>query len=188
MRMAHYGAAPVPDGRVANRLRVLGVDALETRQERHGVRAEPDERQRAQHPADAQEVMVAARQPQGASLVIVGTPYDFDRIAADREVEAVELQHELDRLQQRLAKRGVACERSDILLRQQWRGLVGAAGFRQRKEPLNVIVGELELVEVELVDVAQRAAAVVAPATSIERDKGAVTSHYPLRSMTLAVV
>ena len=66
-------------------------------------------------------------------------------------------------------------KRDNVCARQHRGERIRAARLRQRKQPLNVIVVELELVEIELLDNAQRAAAVVATGTSIEGNESAVS-------------
>ena len=104
-------------------------------------------------------------------------PPDADRTRATRigQLEPEEAQHQLEGLQQSLSQRLIGLESGDVVVRQYRRRRAGATRLRQRKQPLNVIVIELELVEVELVDVAQRSAAMIAAVTSIERHECAVS-------------
>src|SRR5688572_7678606 len=92
--LASRSPAPVSHCRVSDGAPIFCVDTLETCEKGHSVARTAQERQRAQHSADAQEVMISGRQPEPASFVVVGAAHDFDRIA-DCELEAVELQHEL---------------------------------------------------------------------------------------------
>ena len=86
-------------------------------------------------------------------FVKIGASLDPDAFTVEPQIEAVESQHYLQGLEQRPPKRVVAVERSDIPSRKHWRLRVRAARLRKREQPLNVIVVEFELVEIEFLDV-----------------------------------
>ena len=134
------------------------------------MRAQPQQRQRAQDTADAQEVVIADRQPDPTAVIEVLSAHNLDIIAADGELEPIELQHELEGLQERLAKEIVGSECRDVVLGQQRRRRIRAARFRKRKQPLDVIVMTFQRVERVLMNVAQQPSAMIAPVAAIERN------------------